>query len=135
VTTKKAVFWDAAPCRCGVNRRFGGTYCLHLQGRRKNKKIRVRRYSKNSCEQTSPADFLIFPSTLKIEAIHSSETSVKTTSIRCHIPEDCFLQKSTSFCKNDQKTRIYSSVRIHITNNFIQIVLRIRSNIIISNSV
>jgi hypothetical protein len=25
VTMKKAVFWDVAPCRCGVNRRFGGT--------------------------------------------------------------------------------------------------------------
>jgi hypothetical protein len=31
---KKAVFWDVAPCRSGVNRRFGGTYRLHLQGRR-----------------------------------------------------------------------------------------------------
>jgi hypothetical protein len=31
---KKAVFWDVAPCRYGVNRRFGGTYRLHLQGRR-----------------------------------------------------------------------------------------------------
>jgi hypothetical protein len=30
---KKAVFWDVAPCRCGVNRRFGGTYRLHLQAR------------------------------------------------------------------------------------------------------
>jgi hypothetical protein len=30
---KKAVFWDVAPCRSGVNRRFGGTYRLHLQGR------------------------------------------------------------------------------------------------------
>jgi hypothetical protein len=34
VTMKKAVFWDVAPCRSGVNRRFGGTYRLHLQGRR-----------------------------------------------------------------------------------------------------
>jgi hypothetical protein len=25
---KKAVFWDVAPCRYGVNRRFGGTYRL-----------------------------------------------------------------------------------------------------------
>jgi hypothetical protein len=50
---KKAVFWDVAPCRCGVNRRFGGTYHLHLQGRRKNKKIRWPRYSENSCEQTN----------------------------------------------------------------------------------
>jgi hypothetical protein len=35
---KKAVFWDVAPCRSGVNRRFGGTYRLHLQGREENKK-------------------------------------------------------------------------------------------------
>jgi hypothetical protein len=34
VTIKKAVFWDVAPCRNGVNRRFGGTYRLHLQGRK-----------------------------------------------------------------------------------------------------
>jgi hypothetical protein len=37
-------------------------------------------------------DFLIFPSTLKMEAIRFSETSVNTTSTWCHIPEDCFLQ-------------------------------------------
>jgi hypothetical protein len=34
---KKAVFWDVAPCRHYVNRRFGGTYRFHLQGRRKRK--------------------------------------------------------------------------------------------------
>jgi hypothetical protein len=35
VTMKDAVFWDVAPCRsCEMNRRFGGTYCLHLQGRK-----------------------------------------------------------------------------------------------------
>jgi hypothetical protein len=39
---KKAVFWDVAPCRSGVNRRFGGTYRLHLQGRGENKKIRTQ---------------------------------------------------------------------------------------------
>jgi hypothetical protein len=42
VTMKRAVFWDVAPCRNGVNRRFGGTYRLHLQGRREI--IRWRRY-------------------------------------------------------------------------------------------
>jgi hypothetical protein len=31
VTMKNAVFWDAAPCRYCVNRRFGGMYRLHLQ--------------------------------------------------------------------------------------------------------
>jgi hypothetical protein len=30
---KNSVFWDVAPCRSCVNRRFGGTYRLHLQGR------------------------------------------------------------------------------------------------------
>jgi hypothetical protein len=31
---KNAVFWDVAPCRSCVNRRFEGTYHLHLQGRK-----------------------------------------------------------------------------------------------------
>jgi hypothetical protein len=35
VTVKNAVFWDVAPCRSCVNRRFGETYRLQLQGRRK----------------------------------------------------------------------------------------------------
>jgi hypothetical protein len=35
---KNAVFWDVAPCRSCVNRRFGGTYRLRLHGR----KIRER---------------------------------------------------------------------------------------------
>jgi hypothetical protein len=39
----------------------------------------------------------IFSSTLKMEAIRSSETSVNTTYTRCHIPEDCFLQHRTLF--------------------------------------
>jgi hypothetical protein len=32
---KNAAFWDVAPCRSCVNRRFGGTYRHHLQGRKK----------------------------------------------------------------------------------------------------
>jgi hypothetical protein len=35
---KNAVFWDVAPCRSCVSWRFGGTFRLHLQGR----KIRER---------------------------------------------------------------------------------------------
>jgi hypothetical protein len=31
---KNAVFRDVAPCSFCVNRRFGGSYRLHLQGRR-----------------------------------------------------------------------------------------------------
>jgi hypothetical protein len=29
---KNAIFWDVVLCRYCVNRRFGGMYCLHLQG-------------------------------------------------------------------------------------------------------
>jgi hypothetical protein len=50
VTMKNAVFWDVAPCRsCRLNRRFGGTYRLHLQGR----KICERRTSVSRWLQTS----------------------------------------------------------------------------------
>jgi hypothetical protein len=33
---KNAIFWDVAPFGFIINRRFGGTCRLHLQGRRKN---------------------------------------------------------------------------------------------------
>jgi hypothetical protein len=36
VTMKNAVFWDEASCELIINRRFGGTCRLHLQGRRDN---------------------------------------------------------------------------------------------------
>jgi hypothetical protein len=29
-----AIFWAIAPCSAYVNKRFGGTYHLHLQGRK-----------------------------------------------------------------------------------------------------
>jgi hypothetical protein len=34
VTVKNAVFWDMVPCRYCVNQHFGGTYHLHLQGKK-----------------------------------------------------------------------------------------------------
>jgi hypothetical protein len=46
-TMKNAVFWDVAPCRSCVNRRFGGTYRLHLQDR----KIRERGTSSRRWKQ------------------------------------------------------------------------------------
>jgi hypothetical protein len=36
MTLNNAVFWDVAPCGFIINRRFGGTCHLHLQGRRNN---------------------------------------------------------------------------------------------------
>jgi hypothetical protein len=48
VIMKNVVFWDVAPCRSCVTRRFGGTYRLHLQGR----KIRERGTSVSRWLQT-----------------------------------------------------------------------------------
>jgi hypothetical protein len=65
---KNAVFWDVAPCRYCITRRYGGTYHLHLQSRRKKKeKIRARGTSVSRWLQTkwpvagsSLADFFFF---------------------------------------------------------------------------
>jgi hypothetical protein len=62
---KNAVFWDVVPCRyCG---------CSHLL-------MLVPRSR-------------IFSSTMKMEAIRSSETSVYKITTRRYIPEDCILQE------------------------------------------
>jgi hypothetical protein len=60
--------------RFWVNRRFGGTYRLHLQGR--------------EIREMGPS--VIF-STMKIQVIRSSETSVNPGSTQRHIPEDDIL--------------------------------------------
>jgi hypothetical protein len=75
VTMKNAVFWDVALCRsCELNRCFGGTCRLHLQGR----KIRERGTSVSRWLQSA------------------SETSVQfTRSAWRHIPEDGTLQVAT----------------------------------------
>jgi hypothetical protein len=108
---KNTVFWDTAPCRYYVKRRFGGKYRLHLQ----RIKIRVRGTRVSSqCAATcsrwflargflSSEDgghiFLIYP--LKMEAILSSETSVYTISTRRYIPENGILQILVNFPATD----------------------------------
>jgi hypothetical protein len=108
VTMKNAVFWDVTLCSSCVNRRFGGTYCLHLQGRKISEQgtsvskwlqteppvENTQLYRKREGRRVGP-DHTIFSfadfSTLKIEAIYSSETSVHTRSTQRHIPEDGIL--------------------------------------------
>jgi hypothetical protein len=78
---KNAVFCDVGPCWSCVNRCFGGTYAS------------IFRVEKSGSEKppahagSSLADF----STLKMEAMRSSDTSVHTRSTGPQIPEDGIL--------------------------------------------
>jgi hypothetical protein len=76
--TESIIFWDITPWTpLKVNRRFGGTYRLHLQSR----KISRARNQRS----------VYFP-TLKMEAICLSETSVDfQRTARRYIPEVCTL--------------------------------------------
>jgi hypothetical protein len=77
---KSIIFWDMTPCSLlSCARRFGGTYRLHLQGRRNRQACRL--LARWFAEPIS--------STLKMEAISSSETSGATQwPTRRHISED-----------------------------------------------
>jgi hypothetical protein len=75
VVMKSIIFWNITPCSpLRVNRRFGGTYRLHLQA---------------PLATCFHAGFLAYFSTLKMEAICSSEKSVGSQlTTRRYIPED-----------------------------------------------
>jgi hypothetical protein len=91
---KSTILWDITPCSpLKVSRHFGGTYRLHLQSRRISR-------GRNQ-HQVAPTFTLVscsaYSSTLKMEAICSSETSVyfqRTT--RRYIPDDSTLPYCSS---------------------------------------
>jgi hypothetical protein len=88
-------FWDITPCSpLSVSRRFGGTYHLYLQGRRnrysrKPASKQVASRMQNACHLLTYWFLaVLISSTLKMEAIYSSETSVATQqTTRSYIPE------------------------------------------------
>jgi hypothetical protein len=56
---KSSVFWDKMPCSTlKINRRFGGTYRLYLQGRRINR-ARSQLESMSQAEGQGNSDFLL----------------------------------------------------------------------------
>jgi hypothetical protein len=90
VVVKSTALWDIKQCSpVSVNRRFGGTYRLHLQGRKISESKRKACFlACNLLPRWFLAEFIF--SILKMEAIYSSETSVDTQ--WRHIPEDCTLR-------------------------------------------
>jgi hypothetical protein len=95
---KSTNFWDIMPCSpLSVNRRFGGAYRLHLQGRISKWCHLLVRWILAE---------LIFP-TLKMEAISASETSADTQrTSRRYIPEDGTLHNHR--CENLISYRFYT---------------------------
>jgi hypothetical protein len=77
VVLKSIFFWDMTPCSAlSGTRRFGGTYRLLLQG--------CRIVSEAASKQVAD-----YSTTLKMEAIRSSETSgITQRTTRRHIPEE-----------------------------------------------
>jgi hypothetical protein len=111
VIMKNDLFWDVVPCRSCVSRRFGRIHRLHLQGR----KIRERGTSVSRCLQTatcSPWFLARGFSTLKMEMIRSSETSIHTRFTRLHIPEDGILQNIFNFSTICYVRIFFSTVRL-----------------------
>jgi hypothetical protein len=93
----RSIFWDIKLCSpLKVNRRFGGQCSLYLQGRRISQ-------GRNQSESRCDSCFLLgFSSTLKMEAICSSETSVEfQQTTRRYFPEDITLH---NYCCENLKS-------------------------------
>jgi hypothetical protein len=72
------------PCGSYKNRRFGGSYRLHLHGARVREAQSLCLYKSLQLRSVTSSHSC----TLKMEAIRSSETSVLIRATRCHFPED-----------------------------------------------
>jgi hypothetical protein len=94
---KSTIFWDITPCSpSNVNRLSGGAYRLHFQGWRIS---RARNQRESKWQAEFFASCSAYSSTLKMEAICSTETSIdirRTT--RRYIPEDSTLHNHR--CEN-----------------------------------
>jgi hypothetical protein len=77
VRTSQAICQCPPPQACYGDRRFGGTYLIHDQGK------------KNQRARNNVSSLIRF--ILIMEAMHSSETSVLSRATRRHIPEDGIL--------------------------------------------
>jgi hypothetical protein len=84
VTMMIIIFWEMTPCGSYKNRRFGGSYSLHLQGARVRAGHSLCLYKSLQLRSVT----CLHSCTLKMETIRSSETSVLIRVTRCHLPED-----------------------------------------------
>jgi hypothetical protein len=95
---KSTVFWDITPSSpLEVNRRFGGTYRLHLQGRRMNQARNEHKAGSSQCS----ACCLLYAGFFLVLFFDTSHKAVILNS--CHLPKDIEekhdeVQKNGYFC-------------------------------------
>jgi hypothetical protein len=78
VAMKNVVFWDVELCRSCVNRRFGGTYRLHLQGRKINEwETSVSRWLQTAAKSQIPT--WIFTSQCRISLMPRCPSGILQT--------------------------------------------------------
>jgi hypothetical protein len=86
---QSAIFWDVIPDGpIEFRRRFGGTYCLHLQSRRVNQATKETGGNRQSSAFFWLVPLLAYYSTLMMQVVRSSETSLNFyRTIRRQTPE------------------------------------------------
>jgi hypothetical protein len=137
---KNAIFfWDVAPCRSCVNRRFGGSYRLHPPARAGSSladfsilSLQPLAHAGSSLVDFSTLNLqppahagssLVDFSTLKMEAIRSSETSVHTRCTRRHISEYGILHLKIRLIPDTWQTVSYTPyVELVTAHNCAQLV-------------
>jgi hypothetical protein len=121
---KIIISWDMTPCsQLSVNRRFGGIYCLHLQGRRN--KFSNKWTSKQQASHLLTCWFLdkLISSTLKMEAICSSERLLTLNGLHGVISQKMILFITTAVKTSDPAYLKFLHKSIHFQTDTENIVV------------
>jgi hypothetical protein len=109
---RRYIFWDITPCSpMKLNRRFGGTYCLHLQGGRI---IQARNGIKQAVRRDLLVSSLVYPSTLKKRQYSPPKRRLTFTGLHGGISQKIELLKMTVCVCTSMYVCTYVYTRIYV---------------------